>query len=77
MSRSRTLLPQHPSLLINGALITSMGKLKLLSVTPDSKLTFELQLRDMVRAVPTKLGIIHKWASLGYRLFFGLMQDNQ
>ena len=60
MSRSRTLLPEHPDLRIGGVLINSVDHLKLLGVTLDSKLTFELQLRNMVRAISPKLGILRK-----------------
>ena len=60
VSRSRTIFPEHPNLFINGVLINTVDHLKLLSVTLDSKLTFELQLRNMSRAISPKLGILRK-----------------
>lgn len=45
--RSKTLLPEHPSLLINGVLITAVDHLELLGVTLHSRLTFKQQLRNI------------------------------
>lgn len=57
-SRSRTQLPQPPSLLINGILITSEHNLKLLGVALDSNLTFKMQIRNMAPVISSKLVII-------------------
>ena len=60
VSRSRTLVPEHPNLLINGVIINRSNQLKLLGVTLDSKLTFETHLRNMARGISQKLGILRK-----------------
>ena len=60
VSRSRTLLPEHPRLLINGTSIIKSDQLKLLGVTLDSKLTFETHLRNVSRGISQKLGILRK-----------------
>ena len=60
VSRSRTNLPEHPNLFINGVVISTVDQLKLLGVTLDCKLTFELQLRIMSRTISSKLGILRK-----------------
>ena len=60
VSRSRTHLPEHPNLSINGALIDQADQLKLLGVTLDSKLTFEAHLRNVSRSISQKLGILRK-----------------
>ena len=59
-NRSRTHLPAHPNLSINGALIDQVDQLKLLGVTLDSKLAFEDHLRNRSRSISQKLGILLK-----------------
>lgn len=53
VSRLRSQLPQHSSLLINAVLITPVNNLKLM-------LTFVLQIGNMAQAVSHKLNIIRK-----------------
>ena len=60
VSRSRTLFPEHPNLLINRVIINRADQLKLLGVTLDSKLTFEAHLRNMSVNISQKLGILRK-----------------
>ena len=47
VSRSRTILPEHPNLFIDGVLVNTVDHLKLLGVTLDSKLTLKLQLTNI------------------------------
>ena len=60
VSRSRTLFPEHPIVLINGVIINRANQLKLLGVTLDSKLTFESHIRNMSVGISQKLGILRK-----------------
>ena len=60
VSRSRSNLPVHPVLSIDGILIDRVDNLKLLGVLLDSKLTFEVHLRNVARALSQKLGILRK-----------------
>lgn len=61
VSRSQTRLPQHPRLLINGVFFTSVDNSKILGVTLNSKLSFELQHKMMTQWVSSKLSIIRKY----------------
>ena len=60
VSRSRTRMPENPPLSVDGVYIESVTDLKLLGVTLDSKLTFEMQLRNLSRMISPKLGILRK-----------------
>ena len=60
ISRSRTLLPQHPVLNIGNDSITDSSTLKLLGVTLDSKLTFETHVRSVATRVSQKVGLLRK-----------------
>ena len=60
VSRSRTSIPEHSYLLINGIIINRVDQLKLLGVTLDSKLTFEKHLRNVSMGISQKLGILRK-----------------
>ena len=59
-SRSRTANPIHPDLSLGEVLIENVEYFKLLGVIFDSKLTFELHLRQITSIVSQKVGIIRK-----------------
>ena len=59
-SRSRTIHPQHPELVLSSTTIGNVDKLKLLGVAFDEKLTFEHHLRNISSVVSRKVGIIRK-----------------
>ena len=59
-SRSRTANPIHPDLSLGEVLIENVEHFKLLGVIFDSKLTFELHLREITSIVSQKIGIIRK-----------------
>lgn len=69
--RPRTQLPQLPSLLIKGMLITSVDHLKLLDVTLNQRL------RNMVRPYSSKSSIIRKCIyendNIAHRCFFSFI----
>ena len=63
VSRSRTALPHHPSLLIGGSSVSISKSIRLLGVTLDDKLTFEEQLQTMAAAISQKAGLLRKCRS--------------
>ena len=60
VSRSRTVLPVHPSLSFEGQLIEDESELRVLGVVLDCKLSFEPQLRAVAASASQKLGILRK-----------------
>ena len=60
VSRSRTVFPQHPPLLMDGSQITISKSIKLLGVTLDNKLTFEEHLRVVSASIAQKTGLLRK-----------------
>ena len=60
VSRSRTALLHHPSLLIGGSSVSISKSIRLLGVTLDNKLTFEEQLQSMTAAISQKAGLLRK-----------------
>ena len=64
VSRSRTLDPPHPNLVIGGHTLINSNTLKLLGVYFDSKLTFECHLRSVASNISQKIGILKKCRSL-------------
>ena len=60
ISRSRTPLPVHPDIVVNEVPIPNCSSLKLLGVTFDPKLTFELHLRSLASSVSCKVGLLRK-----------------
>ena len=60
ISRSRTLFPHHPDLILDGISVPNCCTLKLLGVTLDSKLTFETHLRSVASCVSQKIGLLRK-----------------
>ena len=60
VSRSRKIHPQSPPLTIGGTVLKEFDDLVILSVTFDSKMTFEKHLRSISRAVSQRFGILRK-----------------
>ena len=60
VSRSRTMHPQSPPLIIVGTLLKESDDLVILGVKFDLKMTFEKHLRSVSRAASQRLGILRK-----------------
>ena len=60
VSRSRTLDPVHPNLLIDNTPLTTCDSFKILGVTLDSKFTFEKHIRSVSSSIAQKIGILRK-----------------
>ena len=60
VSRSRTMHPQSPPLIIGGTVLKESDHLVNLGVTFDSKMTFQKHLRSVSRAASQRLGILRK-----------------
>ena len=60
ISRSRTPFPSHPDIVVNGVAIPNCSSIKLLGVTLDPKLTFELHLRSLASSISRKVGLLRK-----------------
>ena len=60
VSRSRTLFPAHPDIIIGDVAIPNCSFVKLLGVTLDPKLTFERHLRDVASMISQKVGILRR-----------------
>ena len=58
VSRSRTMDPQSPPLIIGGTVLEESDDLVILGGTFDSKMTFEKHLRSVSRAASQRLGIL-------------------
>ena len=67
VSRSCTMHPQSPPLIIGRTVLKESDDLVLLGVTFDSKMTFEKHLRSFSRAASQRLGILRK----SWRVFHG------
>ena len=65
VSRSRTLYPNHPDLLINGVVLSTCDSFKILGVLFDSKFTFERHVRAVSSSVAQKIGLLRK----SFRIF--------
>ena len=65
VGRSKTELPLHPKLHVNGAVLSAGDSFKILGVIFDKKLTFEKHLRGIAASVLQKIGILRRF----YRLF--------
>ena len=59
-SRSRTPLPEHPDISLDGIVIENVTMLKLLGVIFDSKVTFESHIATTARIASQKIGILRK-----------------
>ena len=64
ISRSRTVEPMFPDLLIDGSVVEMVSELKILGVIPDSKLSFEKQVRAIAASASMKVGILRKTMSV-------------
>ena len=60
ISRSRTLNPPHPDLLIDNTSLTTCDSFKILGVIFDKKFTFEKHLRFVSSSVAQKIGLLRK-----------------
>ena len=67
VSRSRTMHPQSPPLIIGGTVMKDSDNLVILGVTFDSRMTFEKHLSLVSRAASQRLGILRK----SWRVFHG------
>ena len=65
VSRSRTLNPSHPDLIINNVVLDTCSSFKILGVLFDSKFTFEQHLRSISSTVAQKIGLLRK----SYKIF--------
>ena len=63
ISRSRTVEPLFPDLLIDDYVVGMVSELKILGVILDSKLTFEKQVRAIAASASMKVGILRKTMS--------------
>ena len=59
-SRSRTVLPPHPDLLVGSTSLNSCEFFKILGVMFDSKFTFERHIRSISSSVAQKIGLLRK-----------------
>ena len=64
ISRSRTVEPLFPDLLIDGSVVEMVSELKILGVILDSKLTFEKQVRAIAASASMRVGILRKTMSV-------------
>ena len=60
ISRARTIVPQFPSFVLDGAEVERVHQLRILGVTLDRLLTFETHIRSVVASVSSRLGILRK-----------------
>ena len=64
-SRSRTVFPPHPDLLVGSTSLNSCEFFKILGVMFDSKFTFERHIRSISSLVAQKIGLLRK----SFRIF--------
>ena len=64
ISRSRTVEPLFPDLLIDGSVVEMVWELKILGVIIDSKLSFEKQVRAIAASASMRVGILRKTMSV-------------
>ena len=67
VSRSRTVFPPHPDLLLGSTSLNSCDSFKILGVMFDSKFTFERHIRSISSSVAQKIGLLRKY----FRIFGG------
>ena len=63
ISRSRTVEPFFPDLLIDGSVVEMVSEFKILGVIIDSKLSFEKQVRAIAASASMRVGILRKTMS--------------
>ena len=64
ISRSRTVEPLFPDLVIDGSVVEMVSELKILGVILDSKLTFKKQVRAIAATASMRVGILRKTMSV-------------
>ena len=64
ISRSCTVEPLFPDLVIDGSVVEMVSELKILGVILDSKLTFEKQVRAIAATASIRVGILRKTMSV-------------
>ena len=64
ISRSRTVEPLFPDLVIDGSVVEMVSELKILGVILDSKLTFEKQVKAFAASASMRVGILRKTMSV-------------
>ena len=64
VSRSRTVLPEHPTLEVDGVVVKEDDTLKVLGVTLDKRMTYEDHVRSVVAQARQKTGIMRKAARI-------------
>ena len=64
ISRSRTIYPVFPGLVLNGVPVDIVPEMKLLGIILDSKLSFESQIRAIVASTSSRIGVLRKVSSL-------------
>ena len=60
VSRSRTLVPNHPDLFIDDVVLHTCDSFKILGIVFDRKFTFEQHIRSVSSAVAQKIGLLRK-----------------
>ena len=60
VSRSRTLVPNHPDLVIDDTVLKICDSFKILGILFDSKFTFEKHIRSVSSSVAQKIGLLRK-----------------
>ena len=65
VSRSRTVFPPHPDLLVGSTSLNSCEFFKIVGVMFDSKFTFERHIRSISSSVAQKIGLLRK----SFRIF--------
>ena len=65
VSRSRTVVPPHPDLLVGSTSLNSCDSFKILGVMFDSKFTFEWHIHSISSSVARKIGLLRK----SFRIF--------
>ena len=64
VSRSRTVNPVLPELVLDGSVVEMVGQLKILGVYLDRKLTFEHHIRSVASAASSRVGILRRTKSV-------------
>ena len=64
ISRSRTIEPLFPDLVMDGSVVEMVSELKILGVILDSKLTYEKQARAIAASASMRVGILRKTMSV-------------
>ena len=60
ISRSRTLVPNHPDLSIDDVVLQTCASFKILGIMFDNKFTFEQHIRSVSSSVAQKIGLLRK-----------------